>query len=413
MYRNRGKHFLCFPTIRIKSVATNYGILSIILCKKVCMKEKILYLTTWDFSDGPSYGITQKIKAQIKAFKEYGYEVDYTYISYGKVFLCKGEKEISLGNVGKLRKFEANYHLYKKMGDEEYTCIYNRYGLMDPCYFLLLKRFSDEGSKIVVEVPTYPYRQERLPGLSWWALYFIDSLYLNKIKKCVDGIATYSLDEEIWGIKTIKIHNGVDFSNIACRIPENNTDEIRLLAVAGLAKWHGYDRLFRGMGEYYKKEQKRKIVMHVVGDGPPMEEYRRIIDEYGIAQYCIFHGVKRGKELDPIYNMCDIGVECLANFRKSIFLSSSLKSREYAAKGLPFIMAGKSDVFENKEFVLKVQEDETAVRIDDIVNFYDRMYNGKDKLEIAKIIRKQSEEYCAINNTMKPIIDFFETGKSR
>ena len=31
--------------------------------------KKLLFITTWDFADGPSTGITNKIKAQIKAFE--------------------------------------------------------------------------------------------------------------------------------------------------------------------------------------------------------------------------------------------------------------------------------------------------------------------------------------------------------
>ena len=42
------------------------------------MGKRLLFLTTWDFSDGPSTGITKKIKSQIKVFLKQGYEVDYT-----------------------------------------------------------------------------------------------------------------------------------------------------------------------------------------------------------------------------------------------------------------------------------------------------------------------------------------------
>ena len=51
------------------------------------MGKRLLFLTTWDFSDGPSTGITKKIKSQIKVFLKQGYEVDYTYISDNYVWI--------------------------------------------------------------------------------------------------------------------------------------------------------------------------------------------------------------------------------------------------------------------------------------------------------------------------------------
>lgn len=367
---------------------------------------RMLYLTTWDFSDGPSTGITNKIMGQIKAFKTYGFSVDYTYIADNAVYLHKGGQDIFLGKVGKLRKLAANFYLSKRLKKEKYAYVYNRYGLMDTYYLKLLKRFKKTGSRIVVEIPTYPYDRERLPGLTWWLLYFLDKVYRRNLHKIVDVIATYSEDKKIFGINTIHINNGIDFESVSLRRPENNTDEIRLMAVAGLAKWHGYDRLLKGMGKYYQTDGKRKVTFHIVGDGPVKEEYEKIVKEYQLQQYCIFEGVKRGKELDEIYNMCDIGIESLAAFRKGVFLSSSLKSREYAAKGLPFVTASKSDVFENQNFVLKVPENETDIDICDIISFYDQMYRNQDPYKVAEKIRNQAEKCCEIRNTMKPIVKF-------
>ena len=370
--------------------------------------KKLLYLTTWDFSNEESDGIAKKIRGQIKAFQESGFVVDYTCILNNETYYIKDGISYPLGKVGKFRKLAANYYLYKRLKKESYSRVYNRYGLMDTFYLKLLKGLSKNGAKIVVEIPTYPYDKECPPGLTWWMLYSLDKLYRNKMKKYVNLIATYSEDSEIFGIKAIQIYNGIDFDRISVRTPQNKTDEIRLLAVAGLARWHGYDRILKGIGEYYKQDGKRKIIMHIVGKGEASVEYEEIVERYGIQEYYIFHGEKRGEDLDQIYNACDIGVECLGLFRKNIGMSSSLKSREYVAKGLPFVMAGQSDVLEGKEFVLKVPENETPINIKDIVKFYDKMYNGKNKMSVAESIRRQTEELCDIRMTMKPVVQYFE-----
>ncbi len=368
--------------------------------------KRLLYLTTWDFSDGPSTGITNKIKAQMKAFKVYGFSVDYTYIANNAIYFHKDGHDAFLGKVGKLRKLAANYYLYRRLKKEKYEYVYNRYGLMDPYYFKLLKKLKKNGSKIVVEIPTYPYDKERLSGLSWWLLYFLDKVYRNRMNKYVNIIATYSQDEKIFGIKTIQIHNGIDFESITMRKTKKCVDEIHMIAVAGLAKWHGYDRLLKGLGEYYQSDGTRKVFFHIVGDGPVKEEYEEIVNQYQLQKYVIFEGVRRGKELDKIYDICDIGIEVLAAFRKEVFLSSSLKSREYAAKGLPFITASKSDVFEGQGFVLKVPENESNIDIHDIISFYDNVYGNRKPQKIAEFIRNQASQCCDIRITMKPVVTF-------
>lgn len=370
--------------------------------------KKLLYLTTWDFSNEESDGIAKKIRGQIKAFQESGFTIDYTCILNNETYYVKNGVSYPLGKVGKFRKLAANYYLYKRLKKETYSRVYNRYGLMDTFYLKLLKVLFKKGARIVVEIPTYPYDKECPLGLTWWMLYSLDKLYRNKMRKYVNLIATYSKDSEIFGIKAAHIHNGIDFDSVSVRNPQNDTDEIRLIAVAGLSRWHGYDRIIKGIGEYYRKGGTRKVFMHIVGDGEPLTEYKKIVENYNIHQYCIFYGTKTGAELKQIYNMCDIGIESLGAFRKGVTISSSLKSREYGAKGLPFVMAGKSDVFDEKEFVLKVSENESPINIEDIVKFHDKMYNGKSKLLVAQTVRRQAEELCDIRMTIKPVIQYFE-----
>lgn len=372
--------------------------------------RRILYLSTWDFSDGPSTGITNKIKSQMRVFREYGFLVDYTCISKNEIYYYKDGVGYPLGKVGRFRKLAANYYLYKKLRNESYEYVYNRYGLMDTFYFKMIKQLSNKGARIVVEIPTYPYDKERLPGLAWWLLYTLDKLYRMHLHPYVYKIATYSLDKEIFNIPAVQIKNGIDFQKIEIRRPENRGDVIHILAVAGFTKAHGYDRILRGLGEYYYVGGMRNIILHMVGAGEPEEEYHRIVDEYDLSEHCIFHGVQRGEALDEIYNYCDMGVESLADFRNGIYMSSSLKSREYAAKGIPFITACDSDVFEGKEYVLKIPADETPVDISSVVKFYDKLYNGKNREVVATMIRNSAEKCCNIVQTMEPVVSCLISG---
>lgn len=370
--------------------------------------QKLLYLTTWDFKDGPSTGITKKILAQMKAFKEYGFNVDYTYIADNKVYFCQDGKSIPLGKVGRLRKLAANFFLWKKMREKKYSYVYSRYGLADLYYIKLLKEFSIKGSKIIVEIPTYPYDDERLPGVVWWLLYTMDRIFRKKLKYVVDYVATYSSDEKIFGIPTVKVCNGIDFSAITLRNPKNQSDEIRLIAVAALARWHGYDRLLEGLGQYYQGSGERKIIFHIVGDGPVKKEYEEIVKRYGLQNHVIFYGMVYGQDLDGLYDMCDIGVENLGFHRCGVTYSSTLKSREYGAKGLPFITSCIVDVFNGLDFVLKVPANDEMIDIEKIVKFYDMMYNKAKNTDVCRVIRAAAEERCSMEKVIKPIVEAFD-----
>ena len=125
-------------------------------------------------------------------------------------------------------------------------------------------------------------------------------------------------------------------------------------------------------------------------------------------KHVMFHGVKTGLALDEIYNQCDIGIEVLGGHRKGIALSSSLKSREYAAKGLPFVTSCYIDVFDDMDFVLKFPADETPINMEAVVTFYDKIYKNKDRQAVINRIRNQSKEKCDIYQTMIPILKAFD-----
>ena len=181
------------------------------------MGKRLLFLTTWDFSDGPSTGITKKIKSQIKVFLKQGYEVDYTYISDNYVWIYEKGIRHKIGKTKIGRKFSANLYLANYFRDKRYDFVYNRYGLSDPFFLSLLKRLHENGCTIVVEIPTYPYDREKQSGLLWDILFKIDKIYRVKMNGVVDRIYTYSEDNQIWGIPTICSSNGIDFDLVSIR----------------------------------------------------------------------------------------------------------------------------------------------------------------------------------------------------
>lgn len=77
--------------------------------------------------------------------------------------------------------------------------------------------------------------------------------------------------KEIWGVKALRIFNSVDISQNPmiknCFSKTVNDEPIRLIGVAQLAFWHGYDRIITGLAEYYKNSSNSKAVyFDIVGN---------------------------------------------------------------------------------------------------------------------------------------------------
>ena len=294
------------------------------------------------------------------------------------------------------------------MKNKKYDWIYNRYGMMDTFYYRLLKRLHKNGARILIEIPTYPYVGEKPKGILYQLMFWWDELYLKYLKTIVDRIVTYSQDEKIFDIQTIHIMNGVEINSIkpVCR-DKGADDTIDLLMVALMQPYHGYERLLCGLKKYYEEGGTRKIWCHFVGDGPERATYEKIVDDCGLADCTKFYGMKGGEELDRIYNKADIGVCSLGSYKKGIYWSSELKSREYLAKGIPIIAGVEIDIFSmiDNNYFLQFTNNESLIDINQIVRFYDEVYK-KDYKEVAEDIRNMAQKYVNIEATIKPVCDY-------
>jgi hypothetical protein len=163
------------------------------------------------------------------------------------------------------------------------------------------------------------------------------------------------------------------------------------------------------MGEYYKNGGTRNIIFHMVGDGMAVPQYHKLVKEYHLEKHVIIYGNKSGAELDEIYKHSFIGLDGLARHRSGNMTNSSLKSREYTAKGIPFVSSVDID-FADKDwpYVMRVPQDETPIDMNKVIEFYDKVYGNRDCNEVAKEIRSYAESRCDMKVVMQPIIDYIK-----
>ena len=367
--------------------------------------KKLLYIS-FEKADQQASGVNKKIRGQITSFTESGIEVTKIAQTEAGLLISGGEGEREIPSEG--GKYGGRLMLcrYARSLPEKYDAVYMRFQFFSPDVLAMLKSFKKKGTKIVVEIPTYPYEPElQAQGLRGLPKLWCDRLYRDSCAALIDTFAAPLYDGKIYGRPCISIKNGADFSTIEPRKPRENGDEVHLLAVAMMAPWHGYDRVIQGLAKYHGK---KRVVFHLVGEGVCVPEYRRLCDELGLSDSVVFHGCLSGQELSDVYDSCDVTISTLAFHRISLSgecREGSLKFVEAFARGIPVVTAEKTGTDFTK-FDFTIPEDDSPVDIAAIVSFYDRLREKYSPEEMAAAIRTIGEERYDIRATQRPVIDY-------
>ncbi|MDP4283955.1 MAG: glycosyltransferase family 1 protein [Bacteroidota bacterium] len=351
-----------------------------------------LFLISESLSDFS--GISKKILAQVNALKFHGLKVDISYLEAkennqftgrsvnGKII----DRYSSVRIISKLHRRCKYKNLYNYIESKEIKLVYIRYThFANPFFISFLKKLKKKGIIILLEIPTFPYDQEyKNAPFSSKIVFLLEKYFRNGFKNYITRIITLSPDTTIFKTPTIEISNGID-ANLINLVQKHKQDgEFNLIGVATIGFWHGYDRVIKGLHNYYSDGNlsKKKVFFHVVGDTSNTESqrYKELVDKYHLNTYINFYGRKSGKELDTIFNRMDLAVGSIACHRISLKYIKSLKNREYCARGIPFFYSEIDPDFENKNFVFKVPANDEPVDIQEIVNFISN--NHFDAVEI-------------------------------
>ena len=345
---------------------------------------KILYLVYHGFSD--ESGISKKIHYQVKGLQQNGHDVHLCYYDFDpRGHRCRyvGNKVIADYGTGALAAIRSRTQLdciYNYCAVNAIEMVYARSFMnASPILVRLFHKLNKRGIKCITEIPTYPYDSEfKGYPLKYKIPLYIDKLFRKALAKKMEAIVTFSNEETIFGKRTICISNGIDLDSIPIHNPKKQND-IHLIAVAEIHYWHGFDRLVAGMGEYYKlNPDARKVFFHVVGweddRGTTSNGYLTVeqtAKKYNIGQYVVNHGKLFGDKLDEVFNQCVFAIGSLGRHRSGITNIKTLKNREYAARGIPFIYSETDNDFEDKPYIIKAPADESPVNIRQIIDFID------------------------------------------
>lgn len=365
--------------------------------------EKALFLIFHGFD--PNNGISKKISYQVDALKKCMSEVHLCYMDEtktkkrlidGKVIADYGKGILS--KILKRTDFSAISNYVK---ENQIDLVYIRSNHNANLFTInMVKKMKAYGARVVMEIPTYPYDNEyKAQGLN--RQIFQDKFFRNKLAKHLDAIVTFSDYDMIFGQRTIKISNGIDFGSVKMKTAINDTSKgLNLIGVAEIHEWHGFDRVVKGLAEYYSKPQDYFVKFHIVGYFFSTEienEFKKIITENHMENYVILYGKKHGTELDYLFDKCDFGIGSLGRHRVGINKIKTLKNREYAARGIPFIYSETDSDFDSKPYVLKAPADESPIDIHRIIDFY-------NSNKISPIEIRESIAFLSWKNQMEQVI---------
>ena len=350
---------------------------------------KILFLTYHGFD--PGSGISKKMLAQIKGLEQNGHEVHIcSYAVEPNGDRCRYIDNKIIQNFGN-KKWASIKHRYDFRSvihfcrEKHIEMVYARsYMNASPGVVTFFKELKQHNILSVIEIPTYPYDHElsMLP-LEHKIRLLIDKLFRKKLAKQTNAIVTFSEEKSIFGQRTINISNGVDMEAIPLHQTVDFSKELHIIAVAEVHPWHGYDRFIDGLGIYYqqKKETEQPVYLHIVGDVWNSEMYgtkyapgfATLTKKYNLEKYVKFHGKLFGEELNKVFNICSFAVGSLARHRSGITDIKTLKNREYACRGIPFIYSENDSDFDKQPYVLKAPADETPIDIESILEFMNHL----------------------------------------
>jgi len=209
----------------------------------------------------------------------------------------------------------------------EKDCVYMRY----PIFFLYYPKKIFRKRRdfmIILEHNTKEVEESKLIS-GFFSLSFIQEILFGKLIRSQSD-ALVGVTEEItqYQIKRCNdpnkphktIGNGINVSNIIMRkINIFISNDLHLLCVANVSKWHGLDRLMKGLATY---QGPVKVTLHIAGDGADLSTLKKLAGNLNLSNQVIFHGFTAGAALDNLFNTCHIGVGSLGIHRKGLTQTS-------------------------------------------------------------------------------------------
>lgn len=232
---------------------------------------------------------------------------------------------------------------------------------------------------------------------------FFDSRSLNLGRGAV--ALTFEIEQDLRerGFRgaTKVIDNGVDVSSVPFTgFSAFNDRGLELVFLAGsFWPWHGIDRLVEGLRSYRGAVP---ITLHLIGSLNQVE----VFPDTERVRF-VRHGKLEGEALDDVMVRAHLGISTLGLHRKGMKEACSLKSREYLARGLPFVSAYDDPVLTaDLDFCLRVPASDQAIDPLALIRFSKKMSATEGT---GSRIRRFAEERVDFRNKVADYESFIKS----
>ena len=347
------------------------------------MKKKILYIALCEAcgSKASADGVAMKVYGQCNALVKNGW--DTWLLCYGDkddiaIYHINDKKTEILNNS---RKKHRRYRIFEEakllVASMHFDAVYIRYPYTDFGFFSMIKEIKKVVKHIYIEIPTYPIERWGIKyGLRKYFISRLDILLAPLLKKYVTQFRVIGKNTNyIFGVPAINISNGIDCDAIPIKNNKGSNNEFVIITVSSMNHYHGYDRLIKGLIDYYKKNvPKKKVRIIMVGNGPMKEKWIKLAVEGNVKDFVDFVGEKSSEELTSYFENAHIAIGSLGLHRVGLHEVSTLKTKEYCARGIPFVCSNKEIGFPpDFPFMIKVNPDETPINIQDLIDSYEKI----------------------------------------
>ena len=397
---------------------------------------RILYIFTSASSHLSS--VQRKVLAQMEALIANGVECKGLFLSSDSV-----EKSSAYANVDfvLVPKIKAKYFRSSKQKTAYFQALIHQecvdISAFDYIYFRypgahkLLKKWLENGIKKVFfehvtaeteEIKLYkkenPLKFNLSSILSHLEFYFLplfrEKLYGKKIRKLAqfaicnsEDIAQYERKLADNSYQTIILGDAVQTKNYELKRSTALEQEFRMVFLKGAstqADFNGLDKVFRGIKAY---SGPYKLNFFLFGHNLNAE--KNLIKELGIEEHVHVGGFLDQNETDVLMNQVHLGIGALAIHRKGLKSSSTIKTREYFARGLPFVFGHNDPDFSNNQralrFCLELPANDEALNFEEIISWY---LNLEVNDKFGQEMHQFAQDYLDYSIKMKKLISFIQ-----
>lgn len=373
------------------------------------MKKLFFYANFRTYDE--KVGITRKVREQIQAFRKLGYEVFYSGYLKNGVAIFNNKDEI-IEEKKYLFKNEILNHIFRRYlllilcfnfisrTKINFTVSYLRYHFFDMFYIKLLKELNRKKTQVIIEAHSYPVFTKN----NYFNIFYIlDKFYSRKVYKYCDLIAAMNNYKKIWGISTYEIENTLNIEKYSLKNYKKLQDKFILINVAFENKTHGLDRIINGLDTYYKNNP--EIMIEIILIGEYSKKTINLVKKLDLLKYVHFVGKKTKEEIDEYMNKAHFAIGSLGNHRANSFYGSALKTKEYMARGIPFVYGWNEKILKDFPFALKVPLNEEKINLEEVLKFYRKIDNEKLPQDIREYLLKNN---CSWEEQFKNILFYKE-----